>query len=109
MVGSQGRRRDGLAHRTNYPRPVQFVPRRLFARGSRPFDPPTTALVIIDMQRDFVEPGGFGELLGNDVTPLRQVIAPIYLVDAAAECILIAAWLRALAREWGGSRQAGAA
>ncbi len=31
------------------------------------FDPRRTALVIIDMQRDFVEPGGFGETLGNDV------------------------------------------
>jgi nicotinamidase-related amidase len=33
-----------------------------------------TALVIIDMQRDFVEPGGFGESLGNDVDQLRSVI-----------------------------------
>jgi nicotinamidase-related amidase len=33
-----------------------------------------TALVIIDMQRDFVEPGGFGESLGNDVGQLRSVI-----------------------------------
>jgi nicotinamidase-related amidase len=33
-----------------------------------------TALVIIDMQRDFVEPGGFGESLGNDVEQLRAVI-----------------------------------
>ena len=40
------------------------------------FDPKTTALVVIDMQRDFVEPGGFGEALGNDVTPLQAVIAP---------------------------------
>lgn len=40
------------------------------------FDPPTTALLVIDMQRDFVEPGGFGEMLGNDVTSLRSAIAP---------------------------------
>jgi nicotinamidase-related amidase len=40
------------------------------------FAPSTTALVIIDMQRDFVDPGGFGEALGNDVSPLRATIAP---------------------------------
>lgn len=33
-----------------------------------------TALVIIDMQRDFVEPGGFGASLGNDVAPLQAII-----------------------------------
>jgi biuret amidohydrolase len=40
------------------------------------FVPARTALVIIDMQRDFLEPGGFGELLGNDVGQLRRTIAP---------------------------------
>src|SRR6204780_1864220 len=38
--------------------------------------PPHCALLIIDMQRDFLEPGGFGEMLGNDVGQLRQTIAP---------------------------------
>jgi nicotinamidase-related amidase len=41
------------------------------------FEPTTTALLVIDMQRDFVEPGGFGETLGNDVSRLRGVIAPL--------------------------------
>jgi len=35
------------------------------------------ALVIIDMQRDFVEEGGFGSSLGNDVTPLQKIIPPL--------------------------------
>jgi nicotinamidase-related amidase len=38
--------------------------------------PAQTALLIIDMQRDFLEPGGFGEMLGNDVSQLRRTIEP---------------------------------
>src|ERR1700741_3863427 len=40
------------------------------------FHPDRCALVIIDMQRDFLEPGGFGEMLGNDVAQLRRTIDP---------------------------------
>lgn len=40
------------------------------------FVPETCALLIIDMQRDFLEPGGFGEMLGNDVSQLRRTIGP---------------------------------
>jgi len=39
-----------------------------------------TALLIIDMQRDFVEPGGFGETLGNDVTRLQAIIPTVRAV-----------------------------
>jgi nicotinamidase-related amidase len=41
------------------------------------FNPKTTALVIIDMQRDFVLPGGFGEMLGNDTSLLLAAVEPI--------------------------------
>lgn len=40
------------------------------------FDRATSALVIIDMQRDFLEPGGFGDALGNDVSLLRGTVEP---------------------------------
>ena len=61
--------------------------------AATPFDfalaPGRTALVVIDMQRDFVEPGGFGASLGNDVTLLHAAIQPI--------ANLLAAWR---ARGW---------
>jgi biuret amidohydrolase len=48
------------------------------------FDPQTTALVMIDFQRDFVDPGGFGEALGNDVSLLRRAVPPAERVLQAA-------------------------
>ncbi len=48
------------------------------------FERASCALVIVDMQRDFVDPGGFGEALGNDVSLLRKAIAPTQKVLAAA-------------------------
>ena len=59
--------------------------------SAQPFDFPLDlarcALVIIDMQRDFVEAGGFGASLGNDVTRLQAIVP-----TCAA---LLAAWRRA--------------
>ena len=40
------------------------------------FDLSKTALMVIDMQRDFLLEGGFGASLGNDVTKLQRAIAP---------------------------------
>ncbi|GJD40112.1 cysteine hydrolase family protein [Methylobacterium bullatum] len=49
-----------------------------------PFDASSTALLIIDMQRDFLEPGGFGESLGNDVSLLASAVPPTRaLLDVA--------------------------
>jgi nicotinamidase-related amidase len=44
------------------------------------FEPAHTALLIIDMQRDFVEPGGFGETLGNDVSLLQAIVPTVQAV-----------------------------
>jgi nicotinamidase-related amidase len=43
-----------------------------------------TALIVIDMQRDFLLPGGFGESLGNDVDQLLTVVPPLAALIAAA-------------------------
>ncbi|HWM48296.1 MAG TPA: cysteine hydrolase [Xanthobacteraceae bacterium] len=39
-----------------------------------PFETRSLALIVIDMQRDFIEPGGFGESLGNDVSRLAAIV-----------------------------------
>ena len=58
----------------------------IIAAEPYPFDliAAQAGLVIIDMQRDFLEPGGFGAALGNDVSLLRRTIAPTQrLLEAA--------------------------
>jgi len=47
------------------------------------FDPASTALIVIDMQRDFIEPGGFGAALGNDVTQLGAIVPVVAQLIAA--------------------------
>ncbi len=49
-----------------------------------PLPPGEVALIVIDMQRDFLLPGGFGETLGNDVSQLAAVVPPLQRVLDAA-------------------------
>jgi nicotinamidase-related amidase len=47
------------------------------------FEPAHLALIVIDMQRDFIEPGGFGATLGNDVSLLARIVPTVgRLIDA---------------------------
>ncbi|MDR3465527.1 MAG: cysteine hydrolase [Xanthobacteraceae bacterium] len=41
------------------------------------FEPRSLALIVIDMQRDFAEPGGFGESLGNDVSRIQAIVPTV--------------------------------
>jgi nicotinamidase-related amidase len=52
--------------------------------GPFPLPEGKVALIVIDMQRDFLVPGGFGETLGNDVSLLQKVVPPLAEVLAAA-------------------------
>jgi biuret amidohydrolase len=65
------------------------MPRVIFDAEPAPLsvDLERAAFVIIDMQRDFLEPGGFGAALGNDVTRLQAAVAPCRGVLAAARLI----------------------
>lgn len=53
---------------------MQAIPADPFAF---PFERGTLGLIIIDMQRDFVEPGGFGASLGNDVSRLGAIVPTV--------------------------------
>jgi nicotinamidase-related amidase len=66
MAWSVRDERDKMATALKVPaQPYEFI-----------FEPATTALLVIDMQRDFILPNGFGQLLGNDVALLKPAIEP---------------------------------
>ncbi|GBF76650.1 hypothetical protein PA598K_05131 [Paenibacillus sp. 598K] len=73
---------------TRYERGEWRMPRNIHIDDARPYAFASrlsqTALVVIDMQNDFCSPGGFGELLGNDIAPARAIIPIIGEALAAA-------------------------
>jgi biuret amidohydrolase len=55
-----------------------------------PIDLDRTAIVMIDMQRDFLEPGGFGDSLGNDIGQLARVVPPCQALLRGARALGVA-------------------
>src|SRR5215510_3309265 len=52
--------------------------------SQRRLQPSRTALLVIDMQRDFLDPGGYAAQAGLDISRLRYAITPIRALLAAA-------------------------